>query len=72
MARKSKLQRQKNLQNIVLSLVFFALVLLGLGAVVWWNTQRKAALDPVTLCPADGPLGQRVELIDRQIGRAHV
>ena len=65
MARKSKLQRQKNLQNIVLSLVFFALVLLGLGAVVWWNTQRKPALDPVTLCPADGPLGQRVVLIDR-------
>jgi hypothetical protein len=47
------------------SLFFFAVVLLGVWTAVWWNLQRKPGLDPVTLCPAQGPHGQRVVLIDR-------
>ena len=65
MARQTKSQRRKTRSNILFSLFFFSVVLLGVWAAVWWNLQRKPGLDPVTLCPAQGPQGQRVVLIDR-------
>ena len=65
MARQTKSQKRKTRNNILFSLFFFSLVVAGIGAAVWWNLQRKPGLDPVTLCPAEGPIGQRVVLIDR-------
>jgi len=65
MARQTKLQKRKTRNNILFSVFFFAVVLLGVGAAVWWNLQRKPGLDPVSLCPAEGPQGQRVVLLAR-------
>ncbi|MFM7802267.1 MAG: hypothetical protein ACKO69_09045, partial [Limnohabitans sp.] len=65
MARQTKLQKRKSRINILVSLFFFSLVIVGISTAVWWNLQRKPGLDSVTLCPAQGPIGQRVVLIDR-------
>ena len=65
MARQTKLQKRKTRINILASVFFFSLVIAGTATAVWWNLQRKPGLDPVTLCPAPGPSGQRLVLIDR-------
>jgi hypothetical protein len=65
MARQTKLQKRKTRNNILFSVFFFSVVVAGIASAVWWNLQRKPGLDPVTLCPAQGPSGQRVVLIDR-------
>ena len=65
MARQTRQQKRKTRNNLLLSVFFISLVLLGLGGAYWWSSQRKPGLDPVTLCPVEGPLGQRVLLIDR-------
>ena len=65
MARQTRSQKRKTRQNILLSVFFMAVVALGLGTAYWWSTQRKPGLDPVSLCPAEGAIGQRVLLIDR-------
>ena len=65
MARQTRSQKRKTRVNILLSVFFLTVVIAGLGSVYVWSTQRKPSLDPVTLCPAEGALGQRVLLIDR-------
>jgi len=65
MARQTKLQKRRARNNILFSLLFFALVMVTVATAVWWNSQRKPGLDPVTYCPLEGPQGQRVVLIDR-------
>jgi hypothetical protein len=65
MARQTRAQKRKTRINILMSVFFLAVVIVGLGSAYWWSTQRKPGLDPVSLCPAEGPLGQRVLLIDR-------
>lgn len=65
MARQTRQQKRKTRNNILLSVFFMCVVIAGLGGGYWWSSQRKPGLDPVSLCPADGPLGQRVLLIDR-------
>lgn len=65
MARQTRAQKRKTRLNIVMSVFFLAVVIVGLGSAYWWTSQRKPGLDPVNLCPAEGPLGQRVLLIDR-------
>jgi len=65
MRRKSKLAQQRARNHTVMGIAFIlALGLMGAG-VVWWMGQRPEPLDPVTLCPAKGPLGQQVLLVDR-------
>ena len=65
MARQTRQQKRKTRNNILLSVFFMCVVVLGLGAAYWWSSQRKPGLDPVTMCPAQGPTGHHVLLIDR-------
>ena len=65
MARQTRAQKRQARTHILLSVFFISLVIAGLGSAYWWSTQRKPGLDPVTLCPAEGAMGQRVLLIDR-------
>jgi len=65
MARQTRQQKRKTRINILLSIFFLCVVVTGLGSAYWWSSQRKPGIDPVSLCPAEGPLGQRVLLIDR-------
>lgn len=65
MARQTKLQKRKTRNNILFSVFFFSLVIAGIVTAVWWNLQKKPGLDPVTLCPSQGPEGHHIVLIDR-------
>ena len=65
MRRKSKIAQQRARNHTVMGIAFiFLMVLIG-TALVWWYGQRPAPLDPTTLCPGSGPIGQQVLLVDR-------
>ncbi|WOF79233.1 hypothetical protein [Stutzerimonas kunmingensis] len=64
MARRSKLARKKNNITLVL-IVLVGLAIAGLLAgVVYLLLNTEAPPDPVTLCPASGPTGHTVVLVD--------
>jgi len=65
MARKSKLAKSRQRTNIFLGSMSLLIVLGLVSGAVWWWGQKKAGIDPVTLCPNDGPLGHNVLLIDK-------
>lgn len=65
MARKSKSARNRQRTNIFLGSMSLLVVIGLISGAVWWWSQKKAGLDPVTLCPTSGPLGHNVLLIDK-------
>lgn len=65
MARKSKLARNRQRTNLFLGTLSLLVVVGLVSGAVWWWSQKKAGLDPVTLCPHNGPLGHNVLLIDK-------
>ena len=65
MARKSKLVRSRQRHNLFLGTLSLLVVMALVGGAVWWWSQKKVGVDPVTLCPSSGPLGHNVLLIDK-------
>ena len=65
MARKSKLARSRQRANIFLGSMSILVVVGLITGAVWWWGQKKSGIDPLTLCPASGPLGHNVLLIDK-------
>ena len=65
MRRKSKLAQQRARNHTILGVVFIFAIAAVAAGIVWWLGQRPAPLDPVTLCPAQGPIGHQVLLVDR-------
>lgn len=65
MARKSKLARSRQRTNIFLGSMSLLVVIGLVSGAVWWWSQKKSGVDPVTLCPMSGPLGHNVLLIDK-------
>lgn len=58
MAEKKRRQEQRTIAGLV------AFLLAAVGAVTWYLLQPKVETNKLTLCPADGPLGQYVVLVD--------
>jgi hypothetical protein len=65
MARKSRLAKSRQRTNIFLGSMALLVVIFLLGAATWWWSQKKAGIDPKTLCPTSGPIGHNVLLIDK-------
>jgi hypothetical protein len=65
MRRKSKLAQQRARSHTLMGIAFIVVITLVVGGVVWWMGQRPVPLDPQTLCPASGPIGHQVLLVDR-------
>jgi hypothetical protein len=65
MARKSKLARNRQRANLLLGSMSLLIVIGLISGAVWWWSQKKAGIDPITLCPNTGPLGHNVLLIDK-------
>jgi len=65
MVRRSRTARRRDRQHWVGGSILLLIVLLVVAASVWWWTQRQAAPNPQTLCPAQGPRGHVVLLVDR-------
>lgn len=65
MVRRSRLAKARQRNNWVLGVLALLVVGAVLGGTAWWWGQRKASLDPITLCPAAGPLGHNVLLVDK-------
>ena len=65
MARKSKIARSRQRTNIFLGSMSLLVVIGLISGAVWWWGQKKSGVDPLTLCPINGPLGHNVLLIDK-------
>ena len=65
MARKSKLARSRQRTHLFLGSMALLVVIGMISGAVWWWSQKKAGIDPNTLCPSDGPIGHHVLLIDK-------
>lgn len=63
LTRTAKRQRDDLMGTIILIVV--ALVIVGLGAVYFRAKSMQVTLDAQTLCPADGPEGLTIVLVDR-------
>ena len=65
MRRKSKIAQKRALTHTLLGVVFILSLAAVVGVVIWWQGLRPKPLNAVTLCPAEGPLGHQVLLVDR-------
>lgn len=65
MARRSRLAKARERNNWVLGVLALVVVGAVMGGAAWWWGQRKASLDPITLCPVSGPFGHNVLLVDK-------
>ena len=65
MRRKSKIAQKRALTHTLLGVVFILALAAVVGVVIWWQGLWPKPLNAVTLCPAEGPLGHQVLLVDR-------
>ncbi len=66
MARPSRRQAQRERRHVVGGLVAALVALAIIGAAAWfWQAGRDEGVDAVTLCPANGPTGHVVLLVDK-------
>ena len=65
MRRKSKIAQKRALTHTLLGGMFILALAAVIGAVIWWQGTRPKPLNATTLCPAEGPLGHQVLLVDR-------
>lgn len=65
MVRKSKSARNRQRMNLFLGSISLLVVIGLISGGVWWWSQKKSGIDPVTLCPISGPLGHNTLLIDK-------
>jgi hypothetical protein len=56
--------RERRQRQIVATVALAAVALAVLAGVVWFNLARAPGLDKATMCPAGGPRGQYVLLVD--------
>lgn len=62
--RRSRAEQKKHTRDICLLVAVAVLLIAVVGSMTWMFIGRDVAPDAATLCPADGPLGQYVVLID--------
>ena len=65
MARRSKGTKSRQRNNILLGSLALLLVICVMGTTAWWWNQKRNTTDPKTLCPADGPMGHNILLVDK-------
>jgi hypothetical protein len=65
MARKSRLARHRQRNNLLLGVMALVLVSSVMGAAAWWWRQRQPTLDAASLCPLSGPIGHTILLVDK-------
>jgi len=65
MAQRGRRARQRQAKEIILGTLGFLLVLGIIGFVAYYINTRPPGLDKETLCPADGPIGHFVLLVDK-------
>ncbi|WP_312125773.1 hypothetical protein [Pseudomonas sp.] len=64
MARRSKLARKKNSVTLALIVLVVLVIVALVTGVVYLLLNTEPPADPVTLCPATGPTGHTVVLVD--------
>lgn len=66
MARTSRRARSQQRRNLLLGSLALLLVISSVAAAVWWwEHKTNPALDAKNMCPASGPAGHNVLLIDK-------
>jgi len=64
MARRSRAAQKKKSREMIAAIVTGAIVVAVILGCIWAYTDRDIAPDKATLCPASGPLGHYVILVD--------
>lgn len=64
MAATTRRARERRLRQVVGTLVLGTLALVALAGVAWFEWSRPPAADAATMCPASGPTGQVVLMVD--------
>ncbi|WP_460146737.1 hypothetical protein [Pseudomonas sp. S2_A02] len=64
MARRSRAAQKKKSRELIAAIVTGVIVVAVISWFVWAYTERDIAPDKTTLCPASGPLGHYVILVD--------
>ncbi len=65
MAQIGRRAKQRRNFAYVIGTIIFLFVLVVIGLVIYYQSSRPKGIDPVTLCPADGPNGHFVLLVDK-------
>jgi hypothetical protein len=65
MAQLGRRARQRRTKELILGTLGFVLVLGIIGGVAYYMASRQAGLDKESLCPASGPAGHYVLLVDK-------
>ncbi|WP_454741357.1 hypothetical protein [Cupriavidus necator] len=65
MAQLGRRGRQRRTRELVLGTLALIVVIAGLGVVGYNMKSRPNGLNPETMCPADGPVGHYVLLVDK-------
>ena len=65
MRRKSRIAQQRARNYALMGILFIVAIVIVIGGVFWWMGQRPQPLNPITLCPAQGPLGHQDLIVDR-------
>jgi len=64
MARVSKQTRTNQRKNLLVASFALLIVISVIAIAMWWSFQKKSSIDASNLCPAGGPIGHYVVLID--------
>ena len=65
MAQLGRRARQRRTKDLIFGTIGFLLVLGIIGGVTYYMSSRPASLDKESLCPASGPTGHYVLLVDK-------